>query len=331
MKIKVGIIGFGLSGKIFHGRLLKKNSNFEVVKILSSRKEEVKAEFPEASVVNNIDELITGVDLVVNAGPNDCHYSYTKMALSHGCHVVVEKPFVVTTREGQELIDLAKASNLVLSVFHNRRWDGDFLTVKKLIDDNTLGKIQQFESHFDRFRPEHNPTKWREKPNLGAGILFDLGSHLIDQALTLFGEPDEIISDVAYQKEIKGVDDYFHLIFCYAELRVILHATSFGDLSPRFQVYGEKGSYQKFGMDTQERMLREDDNGEIKELDGDLYLAPNMQKESMATITGDYEAFYSNIFEAIREGREKLEVKPQQALRVIEIIEKILDQKTAIL
>lgn len=328
MKVKVGIVGFGLSGKIFHGRLLKKNSNFEVVKILTSRKDEVKEEFPNALSVSTIDELIDGVDLVINAGPNDCHFTYTKLALSHGCHVVVEKPFVVTSAEGRELIALAEKNNLVLSVFHNRRWDGDFLTIRKLIEENTLGKIKQFESHFDRFRPEHNPQKWREKPSPGAGILFDLGSHLIDQALTLFGEPDNIISDVAFQKGIQGVDDYFHLVFCYEELRVILHATSFGDLSPRFQVFGEKGSYQKFGMDSQERMLRENDIGEIVEEDGLLYLAPAMAKEACSTLIGDYEAFYRNIFTAISEGRDKLKIKPEQALRVIEIIENILADNT---
>ncbi len=324
MKVKVGIVGFGLSGKIFHGRLLKKNPNFEVVKILTSRKDEVKEEFPNALSVSTIEELIDGVDLVVNAGPNDCHYRYTKLALTQGCHVVVEKPFVVTSKEGRELIALAEKNSLVLSVFHNRRWDGDFLTIKKFIEENKLGKIKQFESHFDRFRPEHNPQKWREKPSPGAGILFDLGSHLIDQALTLFGEPDNIISDIAFQKGVQGVDDYFHLVFCYDDLRVILHATSFGDLSPRFQVFGEKGAYQKFGMDSQERMLREDDKGEIVEEDGHLYLAPSMQKEALETRAGDYEAFYSNIFTSITEGRNNLIVKPEQALRVIEIIEKVL-------
>ncbi len=191
MSIGVGIAGFGLSGSVFHAPLLDFLSDYEIKAIMtSSSQEKVRRERPEVKVVSHFKELLTvpGVDLVILALPNDLHFPLAKEALLQGKHLVLEKPFVPSSQEGRELIDLAKAQSRVLTVFHNRRFDSDYLTIKQLIETDTLGEVTYFESHFDRFKAEVD-SRWKEQDRPGGGILFDLGSHLIDQALCLFGSP----------------------------------------------------------------------------------------------------------------------------------------------
>ena len=330
-KIKVAIIGFGLSGKYFHLPFLKAHSGFEVVSILSSRENEIKEILPSCKVVSTIDEIVDdeNIDLVINCGPNTLHYEYSKKALEAGKHVVVEKPFVVDSVEGEELIEIANNKGLVLTVFHNRRWDGDFLTVKHLIESGELGEVKEFESRFDRFRPDKKEGSWREENKPGSGILFDLGSHLIDQAIDLFGEPDRVISDIASQKNISGVDDYFHLIFVYKDLRVILHSTSFGDISPRFRVQGSKKSFIKYGLDPQEARLRSNINplectfGEDqKDHFGTLFDSVTGEKSQVPTLNGSYLEFFNQLYASICKGTQP-PVDPRAALFVIKLIEEI--------
>jgi len=332
-KINVGLIGFGLAGRVFHEPLISSIEGMIITKVLSSRKEELLSILPDAEIVDHIDHILDdpAIDLVINCGPNTVHYSYTKKALEAKKNIIVEKPFVISISEGRELIELAKKNNVILSVFQNRRFDSDFLTIKKLFEANKFGQIKEFESHFDRYQPLVRENKWREKKGLGNGILFDLGSHLIDQMLCLFGEPVSLIADVCAQKDEGEVTDYFHLIFKYSNgLRVILHSSSFGDTSPRFRVVGERGSYIKYGMDPQEGQSREgirpnyESFGvENKSHSGIFYTWRDEQRleEVIVSERGCYRDYYQNISNIIKGETQEYSVRANEALRVVELIE----------
>lgn len=227
-KIGVGIVGFGFSSTTFHIPLLQTIEEYDIRAVLSSKEEVVKEALPHANVVSTIDELVkrADIDLVVITSPNTTHFPYVKEAILNGKHVVVEKPFVVSIEEGEELISLAEQHNVVLSVYHNRRFDNDFLTIKKLLEEDRIGNVYAYEAHFDRFRP-HVRDRWREKNLPGSGILYDLGSHLIDQALSLFGKPNAISADVIKQRPGAEIDDYFHIVLHYGVKRVILRSSSY--------------------------------------------------------------------------------------------------------
>jgi scyllo-inositol 2-dehydrogenase (NADP+) len=332
-KIKVGLIGFGLSGRVFHTSLLKACNQFEIKKVYSSRVNEIKETLPKTVIVNDIKSIIkdTDIDLVIICGPNMTHYDQCKMALLAGKHVVVEKPFVSNSIEGEELISLAKKQDLILTVFHNRRWDSDFLVIKKLISDNRLGNIKQFESHFDRWRPVKREGRWKENPGLGTGILFDLGSHLIDQCLCLFGKPDSLFADLADQKDNDGVVDYFHVILQYKEMRAVLHSSSFSLKNPRLNVLGDNGNFVKYGLDTQEAALitgadpREDGFGKERASDYGFLITKldeEIVEEYIASPKGCYLEFYKQLANAIEKmNLELAPVNPESALDVIKIIE----------
>lgn len=259
--IQAAIIGYGLSGKVFHGPFLKALEGFEVKYILTrdpKKQAEAATDFPKATIVDSEDPIWQdeAVSLVVVATPNVEHFRLASTAMNLGKNVVVEKPFTVNVEEARQLETLAKEKGVSLSVYQNRRWDGDFLTVKELIESGKLGRVVQFESHFDRFRPEFKENAWREKSLPGSGILFDLGSHLIDQALCLFGRPLSIYADVACER-LGEVDDAFTLLLYYKDLKVTLRAsTLIKEPTPRFALYGTAGAYVKYGLDPQEEALR---------------------------------------------------------------------------
>ncbi len=337
-KIKTAIIGFGLSGKYFHAPFLISNSNFEIKKVLSSREAEVKETLPHCEVVKNIEDIISdnSIELVINCAPNKLHYEYSKLALESGKHVVVEKPFVIDPKNGRDLIDLAKKKNLTLAVFHNRRWDGDFKTIKSLIEKNELGEIKEFESRFDRFRPNTRPEKWREQNEAGAGVLYDLGPHLIDQAISLFGMPKKIQADLGFQKGNIGVDDYFHLVLIYESLRVILHSTSFGDTSARFRIHGSKKSFVKYGLDSQENSLKAGANpsdtdfgNDPQDTYGKIVDCESGKTESVPTQRGSYHEFYEKLYLSIR-NNEEFPISNEVALSIIDIIAKIKEGQSEI-
>jgi scyllo-inositol 2-dehydrogenase (NADP+) len=328
-KLNVGLIGFGLSGKVFHAPLLNALPGFEVTKVFSSRTSEVLEAFPRAQVVRDVQEIVNdpGIDLVINCAPNSHHYSYSKAALEAKKHVLVEKPFVNTVAEGEELIRLAQKSNRILSVFQNRRWDNDFLTIQKLLQEKTLGDIRVFESNFDRLRPQTSPEKWREVAGPGSGILFDLGAHLIDQALVLFGIPDSYIVDAELQREGAEAHDYFHIILKYGSMRAVLRSSSFTQTTPRFHVQGTKGSYKKYGLDPQEAALKagadplqENFGKEGSSESTELIL--DGKAEKIKSEKGHYLGFYQQLYQALS-GNDKTKnpVKPEEALEVIRIIE----------
>jgi len=291
--IRVGLVGYGLAGSVFHAPLIGACERMELRAVLTSR------EAPNR--IASMDELIERSDLVVVASPNTTHFEIAKQAIEAGRHVVVDKPFTVTIEEADELIALAAEQRRVLTVFHNRRWDGDFLTVQKMLPK--LGEINLFEAHWDRFRPAIKQG-WREKPEPGGGVLSDLGPHMIDQMLLLLGLPDAVSADVLAQRPDALVDDYFDLTFHYGERRARLAcSTLVSDQRPRFAVNGSEGSYVKYGLDPQEAQLKGRIDPRSPEFgvdpqDGTL-TRPDGTSECVPTKRGNYLAFYEAVAAAI--------------------------------
>ncbi|MES2525500.1 MAG: oxidoreductase [Bdellovibrionota bacterium] len=325
--IRVGIIGFGLSGRVFHAPFFKSLPEYQVTRVLSSSAGKVHEHLPGVKVVKTLPEILQDdVDLIINCAPNDYHYSYTAEALKAGKHVVVEKPFVNTVTDGEKLIQIAKENGKILTVFQNRRYDGDFLTVKKLLSEGTLGDVTLFESHYDRFRPEIKPG-WREVEGPGTGVFYDLGPHLIDQAFVLFGKPDEYQIDLAAQRKGAIVPDYFHITLKYGMKRVILHSSCMGNSSARFRIEGTKGNFIKHGMDQQEQALKagilpDTENFGVDREDGTLMTWENNLKaeRKIKTEKGCYIRFYEELYEAITGKTSIVPVTAESALDVIRLI-----------
>lgn len=331
-QLHTAFVGYGSGGRIYNAPILSSVSGFRVTKILTSSPHNIKAasqDFPEAEVVSNLVEILedSEIRLVILVLPNHLHYSFAKQILEAGKHLLVEKPFTPHVREANELIRLAHQNNLVLSINHNRRWDSDFRTVEKIVKNSLLGRLVEYEAHFDRFRNEIKPG-WKEKQELaGSGILYDLGSHLIDQALHLFGLPKEVFADIRMQRDHASVPDNFELLLFYPQIKVTLKAgTLVKEKGPTFTLHGTKGSYVKYGADVQEEALKKgqlpkdfpDWGREPEEIWGKLN---TLDKEELyKSEPGDYRVVYQNLFDAITSGTE-LEVKPEQARDVIKIIE----------
>ena len=325
--IKTAIIGYGLSAKIFHLPFINCSDKFSFAAVSTSKKEEAGKDFPGVKVYADAEDLIrnSGADLVIITAPNAVHFSLAKMCLEQGKHLVLEKPMVNRFVRAEELCVLAREKNRMLSVFHNRRWDGDFLTLKKLIKENTLGEIRYFESHFDRFRP--NPgEKWREQPGPGSGIWYDLGAHLLDQALHLFGTPEALTARCLESRPAAKTVDYFHVMLHYPQTEVVLHSSSFS-AGPnfRFRLEGPKGSFWKFGLDPQEPQLKDGmrpgDAGfgrEKPELFGTFY--DGSESRQIETDTGCYRAYYQGVAEAISEGKPA-PVSGEEGALVIKLLE----------
>ncbi len=330
--VNTGIVGYGKGGRLFNATILDSVEGFRITKIMTSDKNKIttaKEDFPKAKVVSKFTELTKdpAIDLIVITTPNHFHRDLAKKALKAGKHVIVEKPFTVTTEEADELIELAAKNNLILSVNHNRRWDSDFLTVRKIVEGKKLGEIVDYEAHFDRFRNEV-ANGWKEdKNNPGSGILYDLGSHLIDQALTLFGPPKEIYADLRKQRKSADVPDNFEILLYYQNLKVTLKSGFLvKSKGATYSLHGTKGSFIKYGIDSQEEMLKSGlkPNGnwgwgqESQEIWGKL----DVLEEStiIESEVGDYRKFYQNIYDAIVK-KADLEVKPEQAREVIRVIE----------
>ncbi|WP_252189231.1 oxidoreductase [Rossellomorea vietnamensis] len=328
--IKVGLAGYGFSGQSFHRPLLSHLEEFHIEAVMSSNEEKVLNDMEGMNVVTSLEDLLQeDIELVVITTPNHLHYSMIKQSLLADKHVIVEKPFVTDSREGQELLALAKERGLHLSVFHNRRWDADFLTIQQLVKEGTLGPIYTYEAHFDRYRPAIK-DRWKENKIEGAGVLYDLGSHLLDQALTLFGKPNWVQADVFPQRDPEKAEDYFLITLGYDVMRVQLYSRSIVlDPGPRYQVHGLKGSFVKHGMDRQEDDLKagknpvseewgiedEENWGVLTTISGE-----EVTSEVIPSEKGDYTQFYLGVYGAVREN-QPLPVDPEEALNVITIIE----------
>jgi len=339
--VRVGIIGYGLSGRYFFAPYFSVHSNFFLKAVVTSQSEEVSKDYPEAEVYLEVEELLANpeIDLIVVASPNYTHFEYAKKALKAGKNVIIEKPFTVTYFEAEELIQLSLEQNKLLIPFQNRRWDGDFLTVQQLIKDNVLGEILEFESHFDRFRPSYERVAWKNESLPGNGILYDIGPHLIDQALTLFGKPDNVFGDIRTHRLTGVVDDYFEIQLLYPVLKVILKAgVMVRELGPRFIVTGRKGSFVKYGLDQQEANLRSGmmpgDPQLVKDTEenyGLLHTEIDEQvvRKRVETSPGNYMAYFDNVYQALQ-NKAELIVKPTDAKMTIEVIERTIqshDQK----
>lgn len=326
--IRTGLIGFGNAGTTFHAPLIEREPGLALHAIASSRHDAIAKAYPNARPEASPEALLAAddIDLVVIASPNQSHFPLARDALRAGKHVVVDKPFALAAREADELIALAEEHRRKLSVFHNRRWDGDFLTLARCIEHGTLGEVSYFESHFDRFRPNIKQG-WREVAEPGGGILFDLGSHLIDQALVLFGIPDAIAADVLLQREQAQVDDYFHLQLHYGRCRVVLHASTLTPVpGARFTVHGSRASFVKHGLDGQEAALKA---GIMPGGDGwgedpsSLYATltdVEGREERVRTVAGNYPEFYRRMATAIATDGH-VPVPAEQARDVLAIIE----------
>ena len=257
-EINVALVGYGYAGRVFHAPLIRATPGLNLHTVVSSRPDGVHADLPDVRVVGDVEAVLAdrSIGLMVIATPNDLHAPLARSAVEAGMAVVVDKPFTVTLDEARALQTLSEDKGGFITVFHNRAWDADFLTIQQLIRDRRLGRITRFESHFSRFRPQVR-DRWRERPGPGAGIWYDLGPHLVDQALRVMGRPVALIADIATVRTGGGADDWFHVVMSFEEnSRAILHAdmTSSSDL--RFVVESETGVFVKHGLDPQEDALK---------------------------------------------------------------------------
>lgn len=328
--LNVALLGYGFVGKVFHAPLLSRTPGLVLHTVVSRDAGKVHADLPQVRVLADPGEAFSdpAIDLVVIATPNETHAPLAIAALAQGKHVVVDKPFTVTVAEAERVIAQAHASRRLVSVFQNRRWDADFLTVRQLLDDGVLGEVAEFHSHFDRYRPQV-AQRWRESDAPGAGLWYDLGPHLIDQALRLFGTPLAVQADLARQRHGAHATDYFHVQLRYPRTRVHLHAGSLvAGNGLRFAVHGERGSYLKHGLDAQEDRLRAggmpgDQGWGLDPRPGELTLAGEdgaLVTRTVDSLPGDYRRYYGAMRAAIVDGAP-LPVTPEEAIAVMRVIE----------
>lgn len=329
--INTALTSFGMSGQVFHAPFLLNNPHFKITKILERTKSISADKVPDAKIIRTFREILNDseIDLVVINTPNYLHFEMAKQALLYGKHVVVEKPFTNNVDEGKMLLEIAKGRGLVLSVYHNRRFDNGHKTVKEILDRKLLGNLKIFEAHFDRFRPEIGSKKWKEEEYPGAGLLYDLGSHLIDEALVLFGMPKSIYADLQIQRKNGQVVDYFDIKLSYDSFTAELKAGMLmKEPGPKYVLHGDKGSYIKYGNDPQEEQLMngifpDNENYGIEEKSNWGILNNEDGRGAYQTLPGTYQDFYENIYHVISNGKELL-IKPEEALDVIYLIEKVL-------
>ncbi|TVP45013.1 MAG: oxidoreductase [Halomonas sp.] len=334
--INVGLVGYGFASQTFHAPLIQATEGLDLIAVSSSDEVKVQAALPTVEVESQALALCqrSDIDLIVIPTPNDTHFALAKAALLAGKHVVVDKPFTVTLSEAKTLKTLADDKQRLLSVFHNRRWDSDFLTVKALLQAGTLGRVVNMESRFDRFRPEVR-DRWREKAAPGGGIWYDLGPHLLDQACELFGMPHAILLELNARRDGAAADDDFLALLDYDHFRVSLAAgTLVAGPTPRFRIHGTQGSYVKYGLDPQENRLKagevphsqwgeDSQHGTLTLREGDGENAP-LVGHSHATLPGDYLAYYQGIATAIHD-QTPPPVTANDALRSMILLEAGLD------
>ena len=335
-RIKTGIVGFGLSGKVFHAPFIHSHPGFQLSHVVERHHQRSKEIYPSVHVVKDYHELLEdqSLELIVIATPNAFHFPMAEACLKAGKHVVIEKPFTPSSHEANKLISISEKTGKEIFVYHNRRWDGDFLTIRKLLEQEVLGKVSQYEAHFDRYRPEINTEAWREENIPGGGVLYDLGSHLIDQALVLFGKPQAIIADIRSERMGSRVDDSFLLEMLYPDMKAVLKAGMMvKEIQPRYRIEGSNGVFTKSGLDPQESRLKA----------GEMPVSANFGKEDpeywgsleksgdsgnpivrIPTENGKYMAFYDNVHASIRQNNA-FPIKPVQARDVIFIIEKAFE------
>ncbi|NRT14397.1 putative dehydrogenase [Flavobacterium sp. 28A] len=331
-KIKTALLSYGMSGKVFHAPFLKLHEGFDLVGSWERSKKLIQNDHPEVTSFPTIESILENdtIELIVVNTPVATHYQYAKKALQAGKHIIVEKAFTTTVAEAEELSALAKEKKLKLAVFQNRRWDSDFKTVQKIVNDGLLGELVEAEFHFDRYNPNLSLKQHKETVNEGAGILKDLGPHLIDQALYLFGFPQRVFADIRLTRKHTQVDDYIDVLLYYKEFRVRLKAGFFvREANPAYVLHGKKGSFLKPRGDVQEDDLK---SGKKPNLDywgtesqtnqGVLHTEVDGKviREKVPTLQGNYYDFFDGVYNAIRNDAPE-PVTAQEGTQVMQIIE----------
>jgi predicted dehydrogenase len=330
-KIKTALLSYGMSGKVFHAPFLELHPGFELTGAWERSKHLIQQDYPSVKSYASLEELLADdVDLVVVNTPVDTHYDYAKRVLEAGKHALVEKAFTTTTEEAEELKGIAHSKGVKLAVFQNRRWDSDLKTVKKVLDEKLLGDITEAEFRFDRYNPVLSPKAWKEGANAGAGILKDLGPHLIDQAVYLFGLPKSVFADIRTLRENSQVDDAFDILLYYPDKRVRLHAGFFiREGVPAYVLQGKKGSFLKQRGDIQEDVLKTgakpnlfDWGTEPAEKAGLLHTEKNGEviRKTIPTLQGNYYELFDGLYKAITEDKDE-PVTADDGIRVMKIID----------
>lgn len=330
--VSTAILAYGMSGEVFHAPLLATHEGFRLSKIMERKTNKASQRYPDVEVVRRIEDILTddAIELVIVNTPHESHVELTKKVLEAGKHVIVEKPFTTTALEARQLTKLAAQNRVILSVFQNRRWDGDFRTVQQIVQSGLLGKLVEYEAHYDRYRPKVDTSTWKELPGKGTGSLYNLGPHMIDQALVLFGMPKSIDARLGIQRPGGVAEDFYDIRMVYDGLHVILKSSYLVRESvPRYILHGVHGSYVKYGLDPQEQALKE---GTIPGSKG-WGIEPSEEwgrintefqgmniKGTIETLPGNYLMYYQTIYEAIREGKP-LAVTPEQATQVMQVID----------
>jgi predicted dehydrogenase len=330
--VSVGLVGYGMAGRVFHAPVISCVPGLKLAAIVERHGRESLQRYPDIAIVTDAEDLfhMPEIDLVVVATPNDTHFKLARNALLAGKHVVVDKPFTISFSQADELIALARQMGKILTVFQNRRWDGDFQTVCKIVQNNRVGRLVEFESSFDRFRPGPKQGAWREQDVPGGGLLYDIAPHLVDQGLLLFGWPLSVTAAIRTQRDNAAVDDKFTISLRYPSLDVKLEAGMLARQGrPRFVLNGTDGSFVKYGLDPQEDALRsgalptstpwgkepEDRWGMLDTCNDGID-----RRERIETVPGRYCEFYENVRDVIANGAQ-LAVMPEQARDAIRIVE----------
>jgi predicted dehydrogenase len=331
-QINVGLVGFGMTAQVMHAPFLKTLPQYQVTAVVERHSEKSKTFFDDITVVKNMEALLerTDVDVVVITTPNDSHFEYAKKAAEAGKHVVLEKPFTITSGDAAELVQLSKTTGHIISPFHNRRYVADFRTMQPIVHQKLLGEVHEFEGRFDRYRPDPKPNAWREEPTPGAGILYDLGPHLIDQALCLFGLPNTIRADIRQQRTHARVDDYFEVQLDYGFTKATLKGGMLvREPGPRYLVHGTRGSFIKWGDDVQEALLKQgimpaspEWGIEPEEQYGLLHTEKDGQeiKNNVRSLQGNFGLYYQHLYQTLTTGAP-LREQPEHGFNTIRLIE----------
>ena len=330
--LRVGLVGFGMAGRVFHGPLLSSVDGIELAAVMERSSSQAAERYPGITTYRSLEEILgdRSLDLFVVATPSATHFELARTIIEAGRSLVVDKPVAVTSEQIAELTRLAAKKKILLAPFQNRRWDGDLLTVKKLLDEGAVGRLVHFESRFDRWRP-HMPTNrlWKEDPSSG-GVLLDLGTHVVDQALMLFGKPQAISTEVLREREWARANDGFEIRLRYDGFTAVLASNSLSlPAGPRFHLRGTKGNYWKHGLDPQEAALNrvtriaDTEWGREKQSDwGSLYVDVNggTTTQPVETLAGDYRIYYEGVRDALL-GKSEAPVKPVEAWRTARVLE----------
>jgi predicted dehydrogenase len=320
--LNVGLVGFGFAGKVFHAPVIRAVGGLRLTTIVQ-RHGPPDPKYPDVEFVRSVAELLTrNIDLVVVATPNTSHHPIARQALLAGRHVVVDKPFAPTIAEAQDLVQVAQQQQRLVTVYQDRRYTGDFATVQKVVAEGALGRVVSYESHFDRFRPDQKPKAWREEPLPGSGVWFDIGPHLFDQALLLFGIPEAIHADIRIERDGGRIDDAFDVTLYYPTVRAVLRASMLRQpVGPTWVVNGTKGSFVKYGMDPQEGALKEGRTPDERDWDTDppaLHgkLITSDATRTVPTLRSSFVRYYENVRDAML-GKAELAVSPEWSLDVM--------------